>query len=58
MLSLFRVPELNVAYSTAMSANPACRTASARKGIGQLLQFLDDWLSTDYGPVSDSLTRS
>jgi hypothetical protein len=25
--------------------------------LGQLLQFLDDWLSTDHGPVSDSLPR-
>jgi hypothetical protein len=24
---------------------------------GQLLQFLDDWLSTDHGPVDESLTR-
>jgi hypothetical protein len=25
--------------------------------LGQLLQFLDDWLSTGHGPVSESLTR-
>jgi hypothetical protein len=25
--------------------------------LGQLLQFLDDWLSTDHGPVDESLTR-
>jgi len=25
--------------------------------LGQLLQFLDDWLATDHGPVDDSLTR-
>lgn len=25
--------------------------------LGQLLQFLDDWLATDRGPVNDSLTR-
>ncbi len=25
--------------------------------LGQLLQFLDDWLATDHGPVKDSLTR-
>ena len=25
--------------------------------LGQLLQFLDDWLATDHGPVSESLTR-
>ena len=25
--------------------------------LGQLLQFLDDWLATDRGPVDDSLTR-
>ena len=24
--------------------------------LGQLLQFLADWLSTDHGPVSESLT--
>jgi hypothetical protein len=25
--------------------------------LGQLLRFLDDWLSTDHGPVRESLTR-
>lgn len=25
--------------------------------LSQLLQFLDDWLSADRGPVSESLTR-
>jgi hypothetical protein len=25
--------------------------------LGQLLQFLDDWLATARGPVDDSLTR-
>ena len=25
--------------------------------LGQLLQFLDDWLLTDHGPASESLTR-
>ena len=25
--------------------------------LGQLLQFLDDWLSAGHGPVSESLTR-
>jgi hypothetical protein len=25
--------------------------------LGQLLQFLDDWLATDCGPVNESLTR-
>jgi hypothetical protein len=25
--------------------------------LGQLLQFLDDWLATGHGPVDDSLTR-
>jgi hypothetical protein len=25
--------------------------------LGQLLQFLDDWLATDHGPVNESLTR-
>jgi hypothetical protein len=25
--------------------------------LGQLLQFLDDWLATGHGPVSESLTR-
>ena len=24
---------------------------------GQLLQFLDNWLATDHGPVNESLTR-
>jgi hypothetical protein len=26
--------------------------------LGQLPQFLDDWLATDHGPVNESLTRS
>jgi hypothetical protein len=25
--------------------------------LGQLLQFLDDWLSADHGPLNESLTR-
>jgi len=25
--------------------------------LGQLLQFLDNWLATDHGPVNESLTR-
>ena len=25
--------------------------------LGQLLQFLDDWLATDHGPVNESLAR-
>ena len=25
--------------------------------LGQLLQFLDDWLATDHGPLNESLTR-
>jgi hypothetical protein len=25
--------------------------------LGQLLQFLDDWLAAGHGPVSESLTR-
>jgi hypothetical protein len=25
--------------------------------LGQLLEFLDDWLATDHGPVNESLTR-
>jgi hypothetical protein len=25
--------------------------------LGQLLQFLDDWLATDHGAVNESLTR-
>jgi hypothetical protein len=25
--------------------------------LGQLLQFLDDWLTTDHGPVNESLAR-
>ena len=24
--------------------------------LGQLLQFLDDWLATDHGPANESLT--
>jgi hypothetical protein len=25
--------------------------------LGQLLQFLDDWLATEHGPINESLTR-
>ena len=32
-------------------------SADEVEAFGQLLQFLDDWLSTDHGPVDESLTR-
>jgi hypothetical protein len=52
-------PPISAPSSTAFPklSQPNSLASSDAAELGQLLQFLDDWLSTDHGPVDESLTR-